>query len=366
MDSHKRAKDDRRFRGSVDFSRMEEMRAERARCPTVTCGAAEAIFEAIAPLIAESATEAEKKHAITLAIQAVRLPHGERGDTIKAFLSIAPQPARAKLVLNLILSGETIPSSVVQAGINDVFEDAKKHTWILNEGWQLKAWLLLLPFTDHPAQLADTVAALPTRQREPHFLEELIRASGSVQTPEIEEALFKLAENDAAFYGNQAWRDAMRGWGTLSSARRYLDLVIDGKIDTRDGWHTSQQIAGLLDMHSELRDYAYGLLEDGTSPKTAMLAASLITNASFSVVPSKRAIGGFRICVVAWPGSGSAICSPIKTIGTLDCAPAKDSLKPSSPARRGRIGSASKTRTIPASSRGVGSCFVSGAISIGF
>lgn len=265
-------KDDRRFRGSVDFSRVEEMRAERARCPTVTCGEAEAIFEAIAPLIAESATEAEKKHAITLAIQAVRLPHGERGDTIKALLSIAPQTARAKLVLNLILSGETIPFSVVQAGVNDVFEDAKKHTWILNEGWQLKAWLLLLPFTDHPAQLADTVAALPTRQREPHFLEELIRASEPVQTPEIEEALFKLAENDAAFYGNQAWRDAMRRRGTLASARRYLDLVIDGKIDTRDGWQTSQQIAGLLDMHSELRDYAYGLLKDGTSPKTALLA----------------------------------------------------------------------------------------------
>lgn len=130
----------------------------------------------------------------------------------------------------------------------------------------------LLPFTDHPAQLADTVAALPTRQRETHFLEELIRASESVQTPEIEEALFKLGENDAAFYGNQAWRDAMRRRGTLSSARRYLDLVIDGKIDTRDGWHTSQQIAGLLDMHSELRDYAYGLLKDRTSPMTAMLA----------------------------------------------------------------------------------------------
>jgi hypothetical protein len=47
----------------------------------------------------------------------------------------------------------------MQAGINDVFEDAKKHNWILHDGWQLKAWLLLLPFTDHPAQFADTVAA---------------------------------------------------------------------------------------------------------------------------------------------------------------------------------------------------------------
>ena len=265
-------KDERRFRGSVDFSRVEEMRAVHARCAMLTSHEAEAIFEAIAPLIAEGATEAQKKHAITLAIQAARLPHGERGDTIKRLLSIAPQAARAKLALNLILSGETIQFSVVRAGVNDVFEDAKNHTWILDEGWQLKAWLLLLPFTDHPVQLADTIAALPPRQRAPYFLEEMIGACESVQTPEIDEALFKLAEHDAAFYDNHAWREAVRRRGTLASARRYLDRVVDGKIDGRDGWRTSREIAGLLNTHSELRDYAYGLLKDGTSPKAALLA----------------------------------------------------------------------------------------------
>lgn len=268
-------KDERRFKGSVDLSRVAEMRAVRARDATLTCHEAEAIFGAIAPLIAEGATEAQKKHAITLAVQAARLPHGERGDTVKALLSIAPQAARAKLVLNLILSGETIPFSVVQAGINDVFEDAKKHTWILDEGWQLKAWLLLLPFTDHPIQLADAIAALPPRQRDPYFLEEMIRACEAIQTPEIEEALFKLAENNAAFYDNHAWRDAVRRQGTFASARRYLDLVMEGKIDSRDGWHTSQEIAGLLNAHSELRDYAYGLLKDSTSPKAVLLASAV-------------------------------------------------------------------------------------------
>lgn len=160
----------------------------------------------------------------------------------------------------------------MQAGINDVFEDAKKHTWILDGGWQLKAWLLLLPFTDHPTQLANTIAALPPRHREPNFLEEMIRACESVQTPEIEEALFKLAENDATFYDSHTWRDAVRHRDTFASARRYLDLVMEGKIDGRDGWHISREIADLLNTHSELRDYAYGLLKDGTSPKAALLA----------------------------------------------------------------------------------------------
>ncbi len=268
-------KDDRRFWGGVDFSRVEEMRAVRARHASLTCNEAEAMFEAIAPLIADGATEAQKKHAIKLAIQAVRLPHGERPNTINALFSVTPQGARSNLVLNLILSGETIPFRVAQAGINDVFADAKKHTWILDDGWQLKAWLLLLPFTDHPAQLADTIAALPPPQRKPHFLEEMIRATQHVQKSEVEEALFKLADNDAAFYGNHAWRDAVRRRGTFNSARRYLDLVMEGKIDVRDSWHTLREIAGLLNTHSELRDYAYGLLKEGTSVKAGLLARAV-------------------------------------------------------------------------------------------
>ena len=112
----------------------------------------------------------------------------------------------------------------------------------------------------------------PPRQREPHFIEEMIRTTESVQTPEIEEALFELAENDAALYANHAWRDVVRRRGTSTSARRYFDLVMEGKIEARDGWHMSREIAGLLSKHSELRDYAYGLLKDGKSPKTPLLA----------------------------------------------------------------------------------------------
>lgn len=176
------------------------------------------------------------------------------------------------MILNLTLSGETIPFGVVQDGIDDVFETAKKHPWILDKGWELKNWLRLLPFTDQPVQLANTVAALPPQQYEPDFLEEMIRACEFVQTPGIEEALFKLAENDAAFYGNWGWRDAVRRRGTLTSARRYFDLVMEGKIDASDRWHMSQEIAGLLNMHSELREHAYRLLKDGTLPKAELLA----------------------------------------------------------------------------------------------
>jgi hypothetical protein len=266
---------ERRFRGNVDFSRVEELREMRARRATLTCNEAESIFAAIAPLIAEGTTEAQIKHALKLAIQGLRLPHGERPDTINLLLSIAPQGVRSNLALNLILSGETIPIDIVQAGIADVFEDAKKQPWVLGESGQLKAWLLLLPFTNHPAQLADTIASLPPRQREPHLLEEMIHASEHIQSSGIEEALFKLAENDVAFYRNHAWRDAVRRRGTVTSARRYLDLVIDDKIVARDSWQTSREIAELLNMHSELREYTYNVLKQDAPPKAELLARAI-------------------------------------------------------------------------------------------
>jgi hypothetical protein len=103
----------------------------------------------------------------------------------------------------------------------------------------------------------------------------MIRATEHAESPEIEEALFQLAEKDAAFYGNHAWRDAVRRRGTLTSARRYLDLVMEDKIDARDSWQTSREIAGLLNTHTELREDAYGLLKGGTPSKAGLLARAV-------------------------------------------------------------------------------------------
>ena len=68
--------------------------------------------------------------------------------------------------------------------------------------------------------------------------------------------------------------------------------------------------------------------------------ARRIANASCSVVPSKRAMGGLRMCVVGWPGAGSAIRPSTRTTGNFDCAPARDRRSPRVPARKGRASSA--------------------------
>ncbi len=269
-------KKDRRFPMGVDFSRVEDMRQRRADNPADTCVEAEAIFEAVASLIGEDATEEQKKLAIKLAIRAVRLPHGERNEIIEKLLELTPQRSRADLVRNLVLSGETIPFAVVHGGIEEVLEAAKAQPWILDEGWQLKAWVELLPFTDRPDKLPEVIASLPQRQRDPFFLEGMLSACNSIHTVEMEDVVFKLAENDENFYNTRVWHEAIGRCGTASSVRRYLDLILEDKIDPNGRWYTTRTISELLKEHPEVREYVKDILKAGESPKIVFLAQIMV------------------------------------------------------------------------------------------
>ncbi|MCH7538380.1 MAG: hypothetical protein IID57_11065, partial [Proteobacteria bacterium] len=100
--------DGERWKSGPDFSRVAEKRAAHASDPTASSAQADAIFDAIEPLISGDATETMKKHAVALAIVAAALPHGQRGDMIKALLAIADRYPREKFLNNLVLSGEII------------------------------------------------------------------------------------------------------------------------------------------------------------------------------------------------------------------------------------------------------------------
>src|SRR5687768_685046 len=64
--------DEERFPIGVDFSRVEERRAARARDPAATSAEANAIFSAIESLIAHEATESRRSVPLLSALS----PHG--------------------------------------------------------------------------------------------------------------------------------------------------------------------------------------------------------------------------------------------------------------------------------------------------
>ena len=210
---------------------MEEKRAARTSDPAATSTEAEAIFSAIEPLIADEATEDQKKHAIALGVVAARLPHGQRDITIQKLISLASRRSRAALLQNLILSGESIDIEMVKNGLAEMFEAAKAQSWIVSDGYELREWLRLLPFANPPAEAFDVVRALPDDQRRVDRLEDMI-PPGFRTAPgdEAENVLFQLAEADPNLYANRTWRDAAIRRGTLSAARRFVNLAANGAL----------------------------------------------------------------------------------------------------------------------------------------
>lgn len=270
---------DGRFRFSVDFSGVQEKRAARAVDPDATSAEAETIFAAIEFLIADGATDEQKGLAVALGIVASRLPHGLRDSTIQKLSNLAPKRSRSDLFLGLVLSGEEIDTKVVAEGISETLEAAKTDAWILTQdgGYELKHWLRLLPFVNHPTEALAVVRTMPPAQREPSFLEEMVGALADAPSDEAEEVLFKLAEEDARFYSNERWRWTTLRFGTPSSARRIFNLTAHGAFDLKgNNLHLARELGSLIEAHPDLRSHVYGLLQGGpTTPGLALLAGAV-------------------------------------------------------------------------------------------
>jgi hypothetical protein len=278
---------DRHFMGGVDWSGVEAKRAARAVDPAATCAEAEAIFAAIERLLAKDATPQQQRLAVTLGIIGLRLPHGQRGTPIRKLISLAPRDghdvARSDLLLSLVLSGEEIEFEDVVAGINETLEAAETQTWILtqSDGFYLKAWLRLLPFVNKPGEGLPVFLNLPSAQRKPYFLRDLLRSYAHAPAGAAEDVLFGLAEADARFYDEHDWRDSVMALDTTSSARRLADLIAKGVVGGKssDDWHLARQFGGLLSRHADLRRHVYSLLKDGAPALgLAILAGAVAEN----------------------------------------------------------------------------------------
>jgi len=269
------------LRLGVDFSCVYERRAKRAIDPIETSIEAEAIFSAVESLLTDDATEEQKKQAVSLGIVAARLPHGQRDATIQKLITLAPRWSRDGLLQNLILSGENIDIEIVKKGIAEVFEAAKTQHWILSDGYVLKGWLRLLPFASPSTEVINVVLDLPEDQRRSDRLEEMISCFQTAPGDDAENVLFRLAEADPILYTNHDWRNAAIRRGTISAARRFVDLAANGAFEDKgtDRWYVAHQLSGLIVEHPELRSHVYQLLNDGaTTPGLAMLAQAIAEN----------------------------------------------------------------------------------------
>src|SRR5207244_2040227 len=77
------------------------------------------------------------------------------------------------------------------------------------------------------------------------------------------------------------WRNAVLRRGTLSAARRFIDLTAQGMFSGKsaDDWQIARQISGLMHQYSELREHVYAILKDEpNSPGCTLLARAVSEN----------------------------------------------------------------------------------------
>ncbi len=276
---------DRRFLGGIDWSEVAAKRTARLADPAATCDEAEAIFAAIDRLIADGATQKQQKQAVALGIIALRLPHGQRDETIRKLIAVEPghryDVTRSDLLLSLVLSGEEIDIADVIAGVKETIEKVGPQVWTLTQhgGFYLKTWLQLLPFVNKPVEGIDFLLSLPIELRDVYFLRDLVLSYAYAPAGTAEEALFKLAEADARFYFDRNWREAVIALGSKPSARRLIDLVASGALSGKsssDDRDLVRQLCEVIERHEDLRSHVYGLLQDGAgTPGLAILAEAV-------------------------------------------------------------------------------------------
>lgn len=271
---------DKAFFDSVDFSRVVEIRAERAADPDATSAEAEMIFEAVETLVADGATDEQKRLAVTLGLVASRLPHGQRDSTIQQLIVLAPRQKRSGLLLNLVLSGSEVDINVIVDGINEIFEEAKTEQRLLTqiEDYELQVWLQILPFSDRPIEALSIVRSMPPAQRTPQFLEKMVKALTYAAPSVAEEILFNLAEEDPRFYSNYQWRTTAFGNCSPSSARRIVDLTAAGVFakDTTDDWYLIRQLGNLFVTYPDLRPHVYHSLKCGLTTRGLILLSRAV------------------------------------------------------------------------------------------
>src|SRR3546814_5229239 len=116
---------------------------------------------------------------------------------------------------------------------------------------------------------------MPDAQRHPRMLEEMVRGLSSSCSHDAEDVTFTLAEEDQRLYRNHQWRETALRFGTISAARRLVDLTVNGALDGKsyDGWRWQRELGALISEFSEIRAYVYDLLKDGPATKQLALLA---------------------------------------------------------------------------------------------
>jgi len=257
---HQNVHEEKWFRPWPDFSDVTTRRQQRQEQRSgETSSYAEIIFDVINKMALSASSKDEHQHVLKLAQIALSMPYGNKDAVLKALLALPlPILEKHKLLISMVMAGETISSDMVLDGIRDLLEEAKQKKWLLDgQDNLIEQWLVLLPFSDNSIAIHDALALIETRFREPRCLQKLLSALGNSPGTQAEELLTELADRDPRFYKEHEWLAALVARGTETSALILLDLICKGALTgsrNSDQWKLAKDLASLVRKHAPIRD----------------------------------------------------------------------------------------------------------------
>lgn len=222
------------FKPSPDFTEVKEKRGvliegkRKDSEPFV-----EEILSVVTRIIESNPNEKERQHALKLARTAFAMPYGDKSDLINRLIQL-PGPASEKngILTALATAGEELNGELLLQGIQELFEEAEQPNkqWMLQDqnGYRIRIWLTLLPFSDKPEAVIDVFKRF--REKNPHAsnpwnMTYLSSALGYSPHPNALNVLKQLAEIEPGFLTEHEWVHALIKMKTLDAAREFFDLT---------------------------------------------------------------------------------------------------------------------------------------------
>ena len=282
----------RHFAFGQDYSRAKELGKQRREDPRnlATCDFAQAIFDVARSTGTKEADPAVQRHALSLAVVGLGMPHGSKRAEIDELLGLPlPYAAKQRLLIAAAMAGEIIPADTLIAGIDELLEAGKAELWRLAENrGELMSWVELFAFSDRPEAVLDVLDRLPQQYSYPGSFDRLLSALGKSPHDGALGVLQALGRRDPRMVARHDWLDAVIKLGTEGSSHALIAMICDGQLAGARGvnsLHLSRQLARLGEEFPSIKDDMLQRYERmNAGPAKSILKSALVELADPSII----------------------------------------------------------------------------------
>ena len=254
-----------------NFSKVKQQ--AKSQHISTSCEFADAIFDVVIQLGKPNSDLESQEHALRLARVALNMPYGDKETVLEELYSLPTQYAtKQELLTTAAMAGKIIPSNIINAGLQELLDEAKSQTWRLDKNrGELMGWIELFAFSDEPMAVIAAIDSIPLTYRQPWELDRLLSALGNSPNEQALDVLKTLAERDAQIAQQYGWLNALLTLDTAASAYALLNLICDGSLfkrkNSHDAWKVSKKIAVLAKKFPTLYDELLTRYEKMTDTK---------------------------------------------------------------------------------------------------